>query len=225
MEIATTREKSLEDLQLDHSEMLASAHDLGMEVPEDLELTFETAETGAAVCASLHKLITDFRRGLDAADEGAADATPSAPKKTRAKRTKKSAPSEDSAQQPAPEPASEEKSDMTTTAKKTATKQPKSGAKKAPAKKTTARRAPKKAAPAKKAKKTAHAPKRAGDDTRIVVLNKANPFREGTDRHGWAKTVLTSKTLGEAKANGAISYIVRRLVAMKHIKLEKPRAD
>jgi hypothetical protein len=73
--------KSLEELQVLHAEQLATAGDLGIEVPEDLTLEFETAEVGRTTCDSLHALIVKFREGLDSKDENvqAAEEQPEQP--------------------------------------------------------------------------------------------------------------------------------------------------
>lgn len=60
---------TVEQLQEEHSEMLATATDLGVAVPEDLTIDFDTVEVGATVCSNLDALIRKFRAGLDAADE------------------------------------------------------------------------------------------------------------------------------------------------------------
>jgi hypothetical protein len=61
--------KTFEQLQEEHSEMLATANDLGMKVPDDLTVDFDTWEAGNTVCSNLDALIRNFRAGLDASDE------------------------------------------------------------------------------------------------------------------------------------------------------------
>jgi len=46
--------KTIEQLQEEHSEMLATAGDLGMDVSDDLKIDFDTAEVGATAVATAH---------------------------------------------------------------------------------------------------------------------------------------------------------------------------
>lgn len=85
--------KTLEVLQEDHSRLCAEAGDLGLSVPEDLTVDFDTAEVGATVVSNLEALIRKFRTGVDEAVADAAeeahsetDNTPPAPRKAQAKK-------------------------------------------------------------------------------------------------------------------------------------------
>lgn len=170
-------EKSLQDLQVLQSEMLATAVDLGMKIPEDLELEFSTVEVGRTTCDSLDKLIREFRAGLDQEDTSAGDAvsqdTASSARvggsKPRKRKTTKTTTTE-----AAPEAQKEE-----TTVKK-------------PAKKSTAKKtkASKKAAkPAKKTAKKAAAPRaprsKYGEKAKIVIVVKDPPVLKKDTK--WAK--------------------------------------
>jgi hypothetical protein len=51
--------KTLEQVQETHSEMLATANDMGLEVPEELRDTFTDAKAGVAICKALDKIIKE----------------------------------------------------------------------------------------------------------------------------------------------------------------------
>lgn len=61
---------TLEQLQTQHAEMIATAHDLGMNVPDDLKQDFRTVEAGSAVVDSLNALIVAWREKLPRAQGG-----------------------------------------------------------------------------------------------------------------------------------------------------------
>lgn len=136
--------KTLEEWQIEHSELCALAADLGIKVPEDLTVDFDTALVGQAVCTSLTKLVGAKKTDAgvaEGADEGhteadTTEATTEAAKPAKAKKTKpKSA-----------APTQQETEPMAKTAKKTAAKKPAKAAKKAkaPAKKAGAKKTAKK---------------------------------------------------------------------------------
>lgn len=84
--------KTLEQLQETHSEMLATANDVGVEVPEELRETFSDAKAGATICRLLDKLIKE--KNVVAAseetvnsEEAAEEAVPTA-KETKVKKAK-----------------------------------------------------------------------------------------------------------------------------------------
>src|SRR5882672_8816716 len=150
----TTRK--LEELQVSHSEMLATAHDLGVSVPHDLTLDFSTVEVGQAACNSLDALIREFRTGLDAKSETNQGGRRSSPR-------------------------TEEKT-MSETTDTTTARRPRKSAGKA---KKAVRKTAKKAATKKVAKASGNGAARsvAGDERRITVLKKGeNPYTEGTAR-------------------------------------------
>jgi hypothetical protein len=109
--------KTLEELQVTHSEMLAKAGDLGIQVPDDLALEFETAEVGKATCNSLDKLIKEYEA---ANPDNQEEAEVAAPTKT----SRKGSSSKD-----------KEEKQVKTAKKAPAKKAAKKTAKKAPAKK------------------------------------------------------------------------------------------
>ncbi len=136
----TTIEKTLQKLQEEHSELCAQAAQLGITVPEDLTVDFDTVLVGKAVCASLANLI-----GVaEAPEEEHSAASPpktKKPKKAKAKEKEADAPATAATQE-------------STMSKPTAKKKV---AKKATAKKKTA------------AAKNGHATKRGDSKTAKVV--------------------------------------------------------
>ena len=112
--------KTLEELQETHAEMLATAHETGLEVPEELREEFTDVKAGGTICNLLDKMIKEHVASDDEEAEVATKETEV--KKATVKKAKK-----------AP-------------AKKAAPKKP--VAKAAPAKKAAAKKAPaKKRAP------------------------------------------------------------------------------
>lgn len=133
--------KTLEELQVAHSEMCARAADGGVKVPEELTVDFDTAEAGAGICEQLEKLLADA--GVAEDPEVVQDATSeSKPKKTKKAKTKLATQERDTTQQ--------ESDTMAKSAKKSVSKKT---AKKSVAKKKVAKKsAAKKGAKVKKAK-------------------------------------------------------------------------
>lgn len=158
-------EKTLEQLQETHSEMLATAHDLGLELPTELTLDFTDAGAGAAICSNIDALIRAHREGREVLagddDKGHNDESSSAPKKP-----KRASSSQKKAKKPA-----DKKSAGTNTEEKT-------DVAKSPAKKSAAKKAAKK-------KSTANARTKAGgsgkqratfaEDAKITATGKENP--------------------------------------------------
>jgi hypothetical protein len=66
--------KTLEQLQEEHSTLCAQTADLGLRVPQDLTIDFDSAEVGSTVVSNLEALIRKYRAGLDQSD-GLADAS------------------------------------------------------------------------------------------------------------------------------------------------------
>jgi len=108
--------KTLEELQELHSEMLATASDLGLEVPEDLKMNFTDQSVGATVCSNLDALIREHRaKGEVAADQGEAHngaASPSEPAEPapRAKKPRRAKPAAEPKQEKEPMPSKTTKS-------------------------------------------------------------------------------------------------------------------
>jgi len=74
--------KTLEKLQEEQTEMLATAHDLGLEVPDELKAEFTDVKAGKAMCASLNKMIQEFTATKEPVDtEEALDVSNDEPKK------------------------------------------------------------------------------------------------------------------------------------------------
>ena len=62
-------------------------------------------------------------------------------------------------------------------------------------------------------------PKPIDETAKIVVLNKENPFREGSNVHKRAHAVLTSKKVADALKKGARISTVRYLARNRFIKV------
>lgn len=210
--------KTLEQLQEEHSEMLATAAELGVRVPVELTTDFTSAEVGGTVCSNLDALIRKFREGLDqsddvaaqknavAVDEAMSDDAPRPPKAAAKKKSnpkakpKKAAPPARTEAAPAKENSGEEQ--VAKTAKKAGK----------PAKKA-AKPAAKKAA-GKPAKKAAGFP----DDATIKWgAGKKNPAREGKGRHDRIEKVIKSsgKTVKAFIASGGNPTTLRNCVSQK----------
>lgn len=140
-------ERTVEELSELHSQMLAQAVDLGMDVPEDLTPEFTTTETGRAVVDSLEKLLKQFRAGLDIGDESKESETEEqpAPRAARLRKKRQSGKKAKPDSGKAPKSQSEESQVTEKTAKKTTKK---AAAKKAPAKKAAAKKSAKSASSA-----------------------------------------------------------------------------
>jgi len=186
-------ERTIEQLQEDHAEMLATAHDMGLDVPEELQAEFSEVAAGRAIVDNLDALIREKRgdggKNVLAADDGEEH------KGTAKKRPKK-------AKQKAP--ASESKPQETEVTE---------ASKKAPTKKKVAKKTPAK----KAAKKGAVGVSRFSDDAKITWMGKDNPAREGTSRfdkietvrkHN-GKTVKTYKAARDGKGGGTLSLCVK----------------
>lgn len=167
-------EKTLEQLQETHSEMLATAHDLGLELPTELTLDFTDAGAGAAICSNIDALIRAHREGREvlAGDDDKGHNATSAP---QPKRTKKSSSGEASASPPKAKKASakkpaDKKSAGTNTEEKT-------DVAKSPAKKSAAKKAAKKKSTANARTKAGGGKQRAtfAEDAKITATGKENP--------------------------------------------------
>lgn len=223
----TKKNKTIEQLQEEHSEMLATAADLGMKVPEDMTAEFDTAEAGAVTCSNLDALIRKFREGLDEGGETkkvvAEDdvkkedaeveevkSKVTAPKKgavTKKKTTK----STEAAPAKAAETSGEDQ--MAKTAKKAPAK--KAAKKKAPAKKA-AKKAGGKAAAAK-GSNGGGGTRFAEDATIKWGAGKKNPAREGAGRYDRIEQVMkaSGKTVKAFVASGGNPTTLRNCVNAK----------
>lgn len=172
-----TKKKTLGQLQETHSEMCATAHDLGMKVPEEMTVDFTTAEEGEVICSNLDTLIRKFKEGLDTGDTAAGsenslavDANKSDTAPTKTTTTKKAT----KAKTAEAKPTGEDK-----VAKK--------AAKKAPAKKAAAKKN------GSAAKKTGGTRVKFDDGAKITwATGKENPAREGTGRFDRIEVVRKS---------------------------------
>jgi hypothetical protein len=74
-------------LQVKHNELCAKAHGLGIAIPDDLAIEFESEATGEFICASLEKLIraADTADGTTAQDDGQATTAPKVKSKSKTK--------------------------------------------------------------------------------------------------------------------------------------------
>lgn len=156
--------KTLEALQEDHSRLCAEAGDLGLSVPEDLTLDFDTAEVGATVVSNLEALIRKHK-GEPSVNEAVADVPEGehdAPRPKRARTTNNK-----KARSPAKAAGDGQPAGETTVAKA-----PKKVAVKKAAKKTKAKKTVVKKAAAKKAKTNGTGKKRAakGDGPVAAVV-------------------------------------------------------
>ena len=137
--------ETFQALQVEHSELCARAADLGLVVPADLTVDFDSEEAGRAIVSSLRKLVSGHLAG---AAEPEHDSRETAKKPSRAKNTKKTVASAPVEQQQENEMSKTTKTKTTKTASKAKAK----GTKKVAAKKVTtkAKRAPKGTGPVAK---------------------------------------------------------------------------
>jgi len=190
--------KTIEQLQEEHSEMLATAGDLGMDVSDDLKIDFDTAEVGATVVKSLDSLIRKFRAGLDGAggDENSL-ATNSEQEQDVPAKSKSKKPKAKTAPKPVEAAAAEEEPPVAKTAKKSTAKK---------AVKKNAKKNAKKTAKKSAAKKEPSESRGFDPDAKISWGTKPNPAREDSGRHGRIEAVRkangkTVKTYLAAKGN------------------------
>jgi hypothetical protein len=202
--------KTLEQLQEEHSEMCATAADLGMKVPADLTIDFDTVEVGTTVVSNLDALIRKFKAGIDEDEvdtssaeiknslaneeqekQGAAPKSPPKPKKASTGTTvKKTTPKAKQAE------ANNEATGEEPVAKKAVKKAAAPAKKGGPAKANGAKVAP-----------AASKPKNGLDENaKITWTGKENPARKGQGRYDRIENVRkfsgkTVKTYLAAKGN------------------------
>jgi hypothetical protein len=214
--------KTLEQLQEEHSEMCATAADLGMTVPKDLTTDFDSVEVGATVVANLDALIRKFREGLDEEDAGGdepqndlavddAEVQTKAPKKTAAKKPK--AKKVQVASDSKKELESDTNNEENTVAKKAAKKV--GGAKKVAGKTKAAKKAG--ATKKKNGSATKTARTKFPEDANITWTGKENPAREGKGRFDRIEAVrkASGKTVKTFLASGGNPTTLKNCVAAK----------
>lgn len=186
-----------------YAQMLATAHDIGFTVPDNLLIETENVEDVRKVIPDLHAGIVAHHEELKVqaaakpkpakaprATKEKAAATPPVTKSTdkvpTERKTKKSTPKKAAATADQKEPVEEESATMATTAKKTAKagKAAGGGAKKGAAPKVAAKKSAKGAT--KSAKDNARTPvvgrSKFDGDQKITIKIDANPAREGSGR-------------------------------------------
>lgn len=198
--------KQIEDLQImgvdqlheTYSEMLATAHDIRFEVPDELLVETEDDVVLRDVISKLHPMIVQFasENSRESADSQEPEREPARGKKTAAARKsqKKDKESVDSSQSensdestnPTNRARPASKKGQSTKSEKESTKMSaaKKTAKKAPAKKAASKKTAK--GSAKKASANARTPVASAKfrgDAVITVKLKENPARAGTGRH------------------------------------------
>lgn len=225
--------KSLEELQTTHSEMCATAGDLGMEIPAALAIDFTNVEQGAAICKALDAAILKFRAGLDEGGVKADTDGEVSPPETETETDEAPAPKKKKAGKKAVKAdkqslAKGEQKEQGATASKKKVKATKVVGKDPPAaetEKTVAKKAVKKAAPKKGAAKAAKAPaKRAGtldENAKVtwVGIKGENPYR-GDKKERYEKLRKASgKTVKTVIAGGVPSETLRNAVKNKIVTL------
>ena len=182
---------NIEQLQEAHSDMLATAGDLGMEVPPELQVEFDDPAKGNVLCDKLHDAIEKFSKGLNEKDTGAekkAAATTATPK------TKKASVKKTSAKKAAAKPAKEKK---------------------------VAKKAAKKAAPKKGAAKKVGVKKTDDLEKKITVVKKEHPFREGSGKAKRVDKLFahSGKTVGAFLKAGGKRSTLSKCVSLKLVKV------
>lgn len=110
-----TKEKTVEELQVEHSRLCALAADNGVALSDDLTAEFDTALVGRAINASINKQLVDNSIDAGLAKDPEQEQAAPAPKKKKTKAAKAETTQTDAG-------ASQENEPMATTTKKTATK-------------------------------------------------------------------------------------------------------
>jgi activator of HSP90 ATPase len=208
-----------------HSEMQATAKDLGLELGAEFAGGFTTETDGVNICEALHAKIEAYRAGLDTeltVIEGtglaSGEETAHKPKKTRAKAAaKKSKATETENNGNAAESAKESQ-----VAK--ATKAATTGGKKA-AKKSAAKKAVKKVtkkAVAKKAKVgVASDGSVLNDACKYAIVAKENPYRADTIRAKMFDKLKKASDVAGLKKAGGETWALRIAIRDGHAKLVK----
>ena len=198
-------EKKLEELQEDHSQMLATAVDLGIELPEELKADFTDAGAGATICSNLDALIRAHQTGRETAkplaeDDDKSDTDVSSKPKSASKKKPKAAAKAATTEKPRP----------SGTAKKAAPKDSGSQQQEKPVAKTAAKKATAKKAAKKKATGNARKAVAAFDEkAKITKTGKDNPAREGSGKFDRIANVLAhnGKTVGTYLTKGKVGTL------------------
>jgi hypothetical protein len=202
--------KTLEQLQQEQAEMIATAIDLGLELPQELMADFDVSTVGERITKDIDKLIKQFRAGLDEGGSEKPLATP--PEKVQKAPAKRAA----SKKQPKATPAKEVDPPTegdTTVAKKAVAKK---------AAKKPAKKAAKKVAKKVSADGVAKAPRsKFGADQVVTWIAKENPCREGSARHDRYEKLrkASGKTVEKVLAAGVPSATLINASAAKVIKI------
>jgi hypothetical protein len=211
--------KTLEQLQQEHSEMCATAADLGLTLPPELTIDFDVSTVGERVTKEIDKLIKAFRAGLDS-DSGGVEETPPKPLATPRKKAQKAPAKKAASKKPKSSVVADEKPPTTEEGESEVAK---------PAKKAVAKKAAKKSAKKavkKVATKTdgeAKAPRSKFPSDAIVtwIAKDGNPCREGTAR--WERyeklRKATGKSVEKVLAAGVPSATLINASAAKVIKI------
>lgn len=193
--------KTLEELQETHSEMLATASDVGLEVPEELKGSITDAGAGETITRNLDALIREHQAKKSVATEGEKEQGTAATSESSTKKPQrpKRASAATTKAQDDPEPNTRETSIMSATAKK-----------------ANGKSKPKKAAA--KAKKAGGKRSLFATDAKITWLGKDNPARDGSGKHDrienvrkhGGKTVATFLSRGK---HGTLGWCVKNGLA------------
>ncbi len=215
---------SLEQLQVLHSEMAATAGDLGFSIPDNLTVEFETQEAGIIICDELNAQIEKFRSGLDETRPGSSSTDGQKPLAEGDK-------GEDSAPASGKKPRSSAKKPKSDAPASTTPKPDKGKAEPKEAKMATAKKAAKKTAKktvAKKAAKKTAAPKgdskpriKFDENAKVTFVPAENPCRAGSARFDRYELLRkgSGKTVKTLLAQGVPSATLANAVAKKIIKI------
>jgi len=200
--------KTLEQLQQEQAEMIATAIDLGLELPAELMADFDVSTVGERVTKEIDKLIQAHRAGLDHKDEKAL-ATP--PEKAQKAPAKKAASKKSTRAAPAEKSDPPKAEGDTSVAKKSVAKKAK-----------TAKKSAKKVVAKKAATGEARAPRsKFGGDQIVTWIAKENPCRKDTAR--WERyeklRKASGKTVEKVLAAGVPSATLINASAAKVIKI------
>lgn len=201
----------LEDLQIAHSEMCATAGDLGIKVPSNLTTDFDSEVEGVPICEKLHALIEEHRKALASA-EGKAQGGPKSRDVSSGPETTKKMAAQKAARLAKGNPAPANKAPAK-----------KAGAAKGEA--TVAKKAAKKKVPVKAAKKKAASNgatrSKFDENSKVTFIAKENPAREGSARWDRYEKLRknSGKTVGAMIKAGVPTSTLANASASKTIKI------
>lgn len=163
----------LADLQVMHSEMCATAHDMKLKVPAELSVEIKTEVQGVPICEKLHAMIEEARQKTLASGDGKAQGdapksrdVSSGPETTKRMAAQKAARQAKGTSAPA-KPAAPKKGTAATGEEPVVKK---------------AKKSAKKAKPAKKAAGEKISRTKFAGDKKVTWIAKENPAREGSAR-------------------------------------------